>query len=186
MIKKISLVAVAAGVVALALTSCVKAPVSGLLDTRSLDGTWQFDNLPVRAVIDGASVTVTVGTGVMPISTDLHLSKVTLVTIKGTLTAVDVEEDTFMLTLASGEDAITVMLTGDVMAPADQLAHTSLAKAAIETIVTEAQQGTVKITLNTGNVYTMVDVQGSFIDALLAAAGLPPSPMGLPATRVVS
>ena len=183
MIKKISLLAVTVAAITLALTSCVKAPVAGLLDTKSLDGTWQFDNLPVRAVIVGPAVTVTVGTGMVPISEDPRLIKVTLVTVKGTLTE-DAEENTFMLTLASGDDAIDVMLAGDV-APVDQLAHRALARGVIEGMIKEAQEETVMITLTPGDVYTMV-VQGSFIDALLVAAGLPSSPMGLPATRIVS
>ena len=179
MIKKISLLAVTAAAVALALTSCVKAPVSGLVDTRSLDGRWSFAPLPVMAVIEGPAVMVTVDAGGQPISMQPELAAVTRVVVNGTLNE-DVEEETFTLTMV-GDPMVTLAPTvPETLVPSVTAATT----AAIKTMIEAAQKGTVMITLNTGPVYTMV-VQGSFIDALLMAAGMEPSPMGLVATRIV-
>ena len=129
MIKKISLLAVTAAAIALALTSCVKAPVSPV--TPSLTGTWSFAPLPVAAMIDGSAVTVTVGTGQVPISADPLLAKITQVVVTGTLTE-DAEENTFTLMLA-GDNPITVMLVP--IAAEHQVAEQTVAVAAIETII---------------------------------------------------
>ena len=177
MIKKISLLAVTAAAIALALTSCVKAPVSPV--TPSLTGTWSFASLPVAAMIDGSAVTVTVGNGQVPISADPRLAKITQVVVTGTLTE-DAEENTFTLMLA-GDNPITVMLVP--IAAEHQVAEQTVAVAAIETIIKAAQAGTVMIALDTSGVDTMT-VTGSFIDALLVAAGMEPPAMGLTAIRV--
>ena len=178
MIKKISLLAVTAAAIALALTSCVKAPVSPV--TPSLTGTWSFAPLPVAAMINGSAVTVTVGNGQVPISADPLLAKITQVVVTGTLTE-DAEENTFTLMLA-GDNPITVMLVPTIPAE-DQAAQQTVAVAAITTIIEAAQDGTVMIALDTTGVDTMT-VTGSFIDALLVAAGMEPPAMGLTAIRV--
>ena len=183
MFKKISLLAVTAAAVALALTSCVKAPVSGLLDTKGLDGSWSFAPYPVVADIDGTSVKVTVGTGMMSIS-PMHedLAAVTMLVVMGTLTE-DAEEETFTLTLAEG-DSVMVTLAPTVP-PAFVSAATKVAEAAVKTMVEAAQGGTVMITLNSDADPDTMVVQGSFIEALLMAAEAPPAPMGLMATRII-
>lgn len=188
MFKKISLLAVTAAAVALALTSCVKAPVSGLLDTKGLDGSWRFGpslTLPahLEAEIQGDSVTVTVGNGMMPLGEQPGLSDVTQAVVKGTL-AEDAEEMTFTLTLASGADAINVMLR-DGIAPDVQLQVRTFAVGAIKGMIESAHGETVMITLNSDADPDTLVVQGSFIDSLLMAAGLPASPMGLMATRII-
>ena len=98
----------------------------------------------------------------------------------GTLTE-DAEENTFTLMLA-GDNPITVMLVPTIPAE-DQAAQQTVAVAAITTIIEAAQDGTVMIALDTTGVDTMT-VTGSFIDALLVAAGMEPPAMGLTAIRV--
>lgn len=187
MFKKISLLAVTAAAVALALTSCVKAPVSGLLDTKGLDGSWRFGpslTLPVHltADIEGTSVTVTVGTGMAAISTHEDLALVTKLVVMGTLSE-DAEENTFMLTLAEGN---SIMVTLAPTVPdAFKNAATKVAAEAVKTMVEAVQKGTVMITLNSDADPDTLVVQGSFIEALLTASGLPPAPMGLMATRII-
>lgn len=185
MFKKISLLAVTAAAVALALTSCVKAPVSGLLDTKGLDGSWRFGpsaTLPaaVEAEIKGTLVTVTIGTGMAPISTHEDLATVTKLVVMGTLTE-DAEEETFTLMLAEG-DSIMVMVD---VPDAHKNATTKVAVAAVKAMVEAAQKETVMITLNSDDDPDTLVVQGSFIEELLAASGLPPASMGLMATRII-
>jgi len=182
MIKKISMLAVAAAAVSLALTGCVKAPVTGLLDTKGLDGSWSFAPHPVEAEIEGTSVTVTVGTGMAPISMHEDLAAVTKVVVMGTLTE-DAEENTFTLMLAEG-DSIMVTLAPTVP-PAFASAATKVAAGAVKTMVEAAQGETVMITLNSDADPDTLVVQGSFIEALLMAAGADASPMGLMATRII-
>ena len=183
MIKKISMLAVMAAAIALVLTGCVKAPVSGLLDTKGLDGSWDFDPHPVEAEIDGTSVTVTVGTGMASISPmNEDLAAVTQVVVMGTLTE-DAEKNTFTLMLAEG-DSIMVMLAPTVP-PAFEGAATKVAVGAVKAMVEAAQGETVMITLNSDADPDTMVVQGSFIEALLMAAGAPPAPMGLMATRII-
>ena len=87
--------------VAIALTSCVKAPVSPQI--QNLTATTGY---PVVAMIDGADVTVTVGDGVTPIQ---GLELATPVVVMGTL-AEDAEEMTYTLRLA-GDNAVVVTPT---------------------------------------------------------------------------
>ncbi len=181
MIKKISMLAVLAAAIALVLTGCVKAPASPI--TGSLTGTWQFQHVPVpvTAVIDGTSVKVTVAAGGMPISTDPRFDKIIRVEVTGTLTE-DAEEMTFSLTLA-GANAISVDLLPTI--PADyRTAESIVAKQAIEAVIAAAQGETVMIDLDTSPAVDTMTVTGSFIDALLTAAGAPVPPGGLTAIRI--
>ncbi|MDD9987378.1 MAG: hypothetical protein OXQ31_13970 [Spirochaetaceae bacterium] len=185
MFKKISLLAVTAAAVALALTSCVKAPVSGLLDTKGLDGSWRFGpslTIPValEAEVKGTSVTVTIGTGMAPISMHEDLAAVTKLVVVGTLTE-DAEENTFTLMLAEGDSIMAMVAVPDAFKHATE----TVAEAAVKTMVEAAQKGTVMITLNSDEDPDTLVVQGSFIEALLTASGLPPAPMGLMATRII-
>ena len=181
MFKKISLLAVTAAAVALALTSCVKAPVSGLLDTKGLDGSWSFAPRPVMAVIDGTSVTVTVGDGTMALGQGNELASVTKIVVTSTLTE-DAEEMTFTLMLA-GDDPIMVTLAG--VPPALEPAVSTAAKGVIKGMIKAAQDGTVMIDLDSDADPDVMTVSGSFIGALLAAAGEQPPPTSLMATRII-
>ena len=178
MIKKISLLAVTAAAIALALTSCVKAPATPV--TPSLTGTWSFAPLPVVAMIDGSAVTVTVGNGQVAISQDPNLDDITQVVVSVTLTE-NAEEMTFTLQLA-GDDAIMVSLVPTVLA-ADAPVVAAIATGVIEGMIKEAQNGVVMIALDTTGVDTMT-VTGSFVDALLTAIEVPVPPEGLTAIRV--
>ncbi len=178
MIKKISLLAVTAAAFAVVLAGCVKAPATPL--TPSLEGTWQFQHVPVLAEIAGESVTVTVSAGGEPISTDPRFAKIIRVDVMGTLTE-DAEEMTFSLTLA-GDDAVSVTLLPTITAE-HLAAETIVAEQAIEAVITAAQGGTVMIDLDTSAVDTMT-VTGSFIDTLLTAAGAMVPEGGLTATRI--
>ena len=182
MFKKISLLAVTAAAVALALTSCVKAPVSGLLDTKGLDGSWKFDKFdtyPVEADIKGTSVKVKVTVGKTPHE---DLAAVTMVVVMGTLTE-DAVEKTFTLMLAEGD---SIMVTPASTVPPDfTSATTKVAVAAVKRTVEAAQNGTVMITLDSDADPDTLVVRGSFIDALLTASGLEPSPKGLMAKRII-
>ena len=137
--------------------------------TKGLDGSWSFAPYPVEAEIEGTSVTVTVGTGMAPISMHEDLAAVTKVVVMGTLTE-DAEENTFTLMLAEG-DAIMVTLAPTVP-PAFASAATKVAAGAVKTMVEAAQGKAVMITLNSDADPDTLVVQGSFIDALLMAAGL--------------
>ena len=182
MIKKISMLAVLAAAIALVLTGCVKAPASPI--AGSLTGTWQFQHVPVTvtAVIDGTSVTVTVDDEGMPISKDQTFAKIISVVVEGTLTE-DAEEMTFSLTLAEDEDAISVHLLPTIpldYRPAEQI----VAENAIKAVIAAAQGETVMIDLDTSPAIDTMTVTGSFIDALLMAAGMPVPPGGLTAIRI--
>lgn len=181
MIKKISMLAVTAAAFAVVLTGCVKAPATPV--TPSLQGTWQFQMLPVQATIAGQSVTVTVGDGMMTISSvdDPKFGKITQVVVMGTLTE-DAEEMTFSLMLA-GDDAIAVTLLAAIP-PAHLAAETIVAQQAIEAVITAAQGGTVMIDLDTSTMPDTMTVTGSFIDELLTAAGAMVPPGGLTAERI--
>ena len=179
MIKKISMLAVTAAAFAVVLAGCVKAPATPV--TPSLQGTWQFQMLPVQATIAGESVTVIVGDGMMPISADPKFAKITQVVVMGTLTE-DAEEMTFSLMLA-GDDAIAVTLLANIP-PAHLAAETIVAQQAIEAVITAAQGGTVMIDLDTSVMPDTMTVTGSFIDALLTAAGAMLPEGGLTAIRI--
>ncbi len=181
--KKISMLAVLAAAIALVLTGCVKAPASPI--AGSLTGTWQFQHVPVTvtvtAVIVGTSVTVTVDAGGMPISADPKFAKITKVDVIGTLTE-DAEEMTFSLTLAE-DNPITVDLLTTI--PADyEPAERTVAVQAIKEVIAAAQGETVMIDLDTSPAIDTMTVTGSFIDALLMAAGMPVPPGGLKAIRI--
>ena len=181
MIKKISMLAVMAAAIALVLAGCVKAPATPV--SPNLAGTWSFAPMPVVAMIHGNAVTVTVGDGTAAVGMD-ELAAVTQIVVSGTL-AEDEEENTFMLTLAEGDDAIMVTLAPTVpatLAPA----VTSAATGAIKGMIVAAQGGTVMIDLDSEADPDTMIVSGSFIDALLTAAGLPVPPTGLMATRVIT
>ena len=185
MIKKISMLAVAAAAVSLALTGCVKAPATPV--SPNLVGTWDFMPTPVVAVIEkseGASrkVMVTVDTTQGPIA-DPNLAAVTQVVVSGTLTE-NAEEMTFTLT----SDAVMVDVSPTV-APQYRSVVKTVAEQAIATMIDtaiKATGGAVMIDLNVDANPDTLTVQGSFIEALLNALGVPPSPMGLMATRDVS
>ena len=85
----------------------------------------------MEAEIEGTSVTVTVGTGMAPISMHEDLAAVTKV-VMGTLTE-DAEKNTFTLMLAEG-DAIMVTLAPTVP-PAFASAATKVAAGAVKTMV---------------------------------------------------
>ncbi len=179
MIKKISMLAVAAAAVSLALTGCVKAPATPV--SPNLTGTWDFNPRPVIAMIDGSSVTVTVGDGTFPLGAD-ELAAVYQIDVTGTLTE-DAEEMTFTLMLA-GDDPIGVTLAPTVPPDIRPLMATA-AQGVIQGIIEAAQGGTVMIDLNTDADPDIMTVSGSFISALLGAAGEMPPPMSLVATRVI-
>ena len=183
MFKKISLLAVTAAAIALALTSCVKAPVSPV--TPNLAGTWSFAGLPVptTATIDGNAVMVTVGNAVTPISMEEAYAAVTQVVVNGTL-AEDADEMTFTLTLAAGDGAVVVSLHESVQPPAVRAQSAAVAEAAVKTLVEAAQAEVVMIALDTAVDPDTIIVTGSFIDVLLTEIGLTIPATGLMATRI--
>ena len=163
MTKRVSLFVTAAAVAALVLSGCGRGPgTSDMPDDMptmpSFDGTWHFHGFV--AMIEGTAVTVTVGTGMAPVVADptSPYAAVTKVVAKGTLSAV---ETGHMLTLAEGDDAISVTLV-----QANPAAE-SIAKAAIRSVIEGAQSGTVMITVADDT----MTVTGSFLTALAAALG---------------
>ena len=173
MTKKISLFAVTAAAVALVLSGCGGGPGTGDMDMDdmpvmpSLDGTWVFTGF--SAMITVPDVTVTVGDGMMPLSMDMNspLAAVTQATVKGTLA---MEGTAFKLTLAEGDDAISVKLVegATLVNPGAE----ALAEGAIKGLIEMAQAEDVMITVDEEADPATMTVTGSFLDALLAAVGL--------------
>lgn len=178
------MLAVTAAAVSLAMTGCVKAPavpVSG-----NLVGHWSFAGLlvPTTATIDESNaVTVTVGTGMSPISTKAEFAEITMVVVKGSL-AEDAEQMTFTLTLAEGDDAVVASVSAALQPPEFRALTAKSIAATIATLIGEAQDGTVMIDLDTVADPDTMTVTGSFIDALFAAIELQVPATGLMATRV--
>ena len=154
MTKRVSLFVAAAAVAALVLSGCGGGPGTSddMADDMSLDGTWYFHGFV--AMIEGTAVTVTVGDGTMPLSSDPPYSAVTQVIVKGTLTQ---EGTAHKLMLAEGSDAITVM-------PA---AVSATVVPILTGVITTAQSGTVMITVADDT----MTIKGSFLDTLAAALG---------------
>ena len=166
--KKISLFVVTAAAVALVLSGCSRGP--GTDDMMpSLDGTWVFTGF--TAMIEGTAVTVTVGDGMTSLlianpALNPALALVTEIVATGNLA---LEGTAYKLTLAEGDDAITVKVTAE--APAGAAA---VAEATIRTLIMQAQDGDVTITVEDADPDT-ITVMGSFLDKLLevpAEAGL--------------
>ena len=123
----------------------------------SLDGTWVFPGF--SAMIEGPAVTVTVGDGTGPVSTDLRLAAVSRITAKGALAR---SGTTYKLTLAESDDALIVEAVPDVPPAA-----VAAAMVVIRTQVKAAQDGEVTITV----VDDTMTVKGSFLSALAEALG---------------
>jgi hypothetical protein len=165
--KKISLFVVTAAAVALVLSGCSRGPGTDDMEMMpSLDGTWVFDGF--QAIIDGTAVEVTVGNGVDPLPTaNPAYAVVTQIVAKGNLA---VEGTGYKLTLADDDDAITVTLS-DAVPEAQRPVAQIAAKAAIQTLIMEAQDGDVMITVDEDT----ITVMGSFLDTLweLLELGVP-------------
>jgi len=133
----------------------------------SIDGTWVFTGF--SAVIAVPDVTVTVGDGTNPLSDDPRFSVLTQIVAKGTIAMAGTA---YKLTLAAGDDAITVKTTSD--APPGTAA---LAKGVIKGLIQDAQDGDVDITVSDDMM--MITVKGSFLSMLAQAHGMPVPEEGL-------
>jgi hypothetical protein len=131
------------------------------MEMPSLDGTWEFAGF--TAMIEGTAVTVTVGDGTMPLpTTDPTYAVVTQIVAKGNLA---VEGTAYKLTLAEGDEAITVTLS-DAVPEAQRPVAQIVAKEAIRTLIMEAQDGDVMITVDEDADPDTITVMGSFLDKL--------------------
>lgn len=176
MLRKISLLAVTATAISLALTACVKAPSPSL--TGSINGTWSFAPSPVMATIEGTRVTLTAD--IPPRHPDPRFATISRVVVIGIL---EEEETTFKLTLTEGDDAIVVTLVDDVPAQ-EQPTQRTLATAVIRTAIEAAQDESFMLTLDTSDDVDTLTVKGSFITTLLTELGETVPEGGPTATRV--
>ena len=174
--NRVSLFVVTAAAIALVLTGCGRGPATDTMTEQppaeeqpmapSIDGTWVFTGF--TAVIAVPDVTVTVGNGTDPLGDQL-LSNITQVVAKGTLT---MSGTAYRLTLAEGDDAITVTL-----APGVPDAAKIVAIETIRTLIRGAQDGDLDITVSDD--MTMITVKGSFLGNLGEALGMPVPEEGL-------
>jgi len=168
--NRVSLFVVTAVAIGVLLTGCGSGPgTDKMTEQSSIDGTWIFHGF--SAVIAVPDITVTVGDGMNPLSDDPLFGAVTQVAAKGTLT---MSGTSYTLTLAEGDDAISVMTTSDA-SPATE----ALAIAAIEGAIEGAQEGVVDIEVSDD----MMTVKGSFLSKLAEALGMTVPEEGLVACR---
>ena len=159
MTKKFSFFVVTVAAVTLVLSGCGRGPAPDMDDT-GLDGTWVFAGF--TAMIEGTAVKVTVGDGMTSLpTTNPAYAVVTQIVAKGNLAP---EGTAYKLTLAEGEDALTVTVTEAAPPGADVAAE-----AAIETLIMQAQDGDVMITVDEDVDPNTITVMGSFLNALLGA-----------------
>ena len=160
--KKISLFVVTAAAVALVLSGCSRGLVTEAMETPDeqppTNGTWVFTGF--AAMIEGTEITVTVGDGMSPLpTTNAAYAVVTQIVAKGNLAP---EGGTaYKLTLAEGDDALTVTVTDAAPLGAD-----IAAKGFIRTLIMEAQDGDVMITVDEDADPDTITVMGSFLDKL--------------------
>jgi hypothetical protein len=127
------------------------------MDDTGLDGTWVFAGF--TAMIEGTAVKVTVGDGMTSLpTTNPAYAVVTQIVAKGNLAP---EGTAYKLTLAEGDDALTVTVTDAAPLGAD-----IAAKGFIRTLIMEAQDGDVMITVDEDADPDTITVMGSFLDKL--------------------
>ena len=153
--NRVALLVVTVAAIALVLTGCGRGPGTEPM-APSIDGTWVFTG-GISATIAVPDVTVMVGDGMTPLSTDQNsdFARLTQIVVKGTLT---MEGTTYKLALAEG-DAIRVEL-----APGVAPVFGALAKALIKGRIEAAQGGDVDITVSDDMM--MITVKGSFLSNL--------------------
>ena len=168
--NRLALLVVIAAAIGLVLTGCGRGPGTDKTTEPpveppteptmpSIDGTWVFTGF--SAMIAVPAVTVTVGNGMDPLGDIWPYDSITQVEAKGTLA---MEGTAYKLTLAAGEDAITVKL-------ASNAALTEVvAKGAIKTLIEDAQDGEVDITVSDDMM--MITVKGSFLSKLAEHLGM--------------
>ena len=173
MTKKISYYVVTAAAVALVLSGCGRglAPDMDDMDMApSLDGEWHFASHRFVAMIDGMSVMVTVGDGMTPlVTTNPTYAVVTQIVAKGNLA---LEGTAYKLTLAEGDDAIEIMLSSALPPGIDPAIATVVAKTTVRTLIEDAQNGDVMITVDEDADPATMTVMGSFLDSLLNELGM--------------
>lgn len=164
--ERTPLVAAMAMAIALVIGACESTTPTPA--APSLDGTWVFAGF--TATIAGEDVTVTVGDGTMPLSTDptSHYALVTQIVVKGVLAP---DGMAYKLTLSEEADAITV--TAVQGAPPGTDAQAAAIVSGLIMTAQAAQTGPVMITVDTDADPDTLTVAGSFIVALASALGSP-------------